>query len=308
MTTALAHRYGSPPRWAREVALFALALVVYQASRALVIGDAATALANSGRVVGAERALGLFQEASLQGAVLGDRWAVEALNRFYLIGHWTVTPLFFVWLYRRRRRAYRLLRNGFLAGNGIALSVFVAFPVAPPRLTPDLGLVDTLHAVSGVDLHGGMLSGWFNPYAAVPSMHFGYAALIGAGLLVLGRSAAARVAGLAYPALVFVAITATANHYVLDALAGAAVMGLGVLAAALWARRVRPAPATPGTSHRARGSRRRRAGGCAPRGAAPRRAAATGPRSPRARAPRRRPPARSATGCRRRPRAAPTRA
>ena len=82
------------------------------------------------------------------------------------------------------------LRNGFLAANAIALVVFVAFPVAPPRLAGADGLVDTLRQASGVDLHGGPLSGLFNPYAAVPSMHFGYALLVGVAVAALAREPA----------------------------------------------------------------------------------------------------------------------
>jgi len=123
------------------------------------------------------------------------------------------------------------VRNGFLAANGIALAAFVTFPVAPPRLAGADGLVDTLRGTSGVDLHGGMLSGWFNPYAAVPSMHFGYALLIGVTVAVLARNRVVRVVAPLYPALVFLTIVATATHFVIDAMAGGAVTGLGIAAA-----------------------------------------------------------------------------
>ena len=174
--------------------------------------------------------------------------------------HWIVTPLFFVWLYRRRRHAYAYVRNAFLAANAVALVVFMLFPVAPPRLAGTReGLVDTLHAVSGVDLHGGMLSGWFNPNAAVPSMHFGYAFLIGVVGVALVRNPVARIALAAYPAIVLLTIVGTANHYVLDAAAGGAVMLLG-----LGGRRGVAGAGGPGASAQhvpqpeARGARRRR--------------------------------------------------
>ena len=80
--------------------------------------------------------------------------------------------------------------------------------------------MDTLHKISDIDLHGGVLSGWFNPHAAVPSMHFGYALMIGMVGFVLLRSWPLRLIALAYPVLVFITITGTGNHYVLDAVAG----------------------------------------------------------------------------------------
>jgi len=125
--------------------------------------------------------------------------------------------------------------------------------VAPPRLAGTReGLVDTLHAVSGVDLHGGMLSGWFNPNAAVPSMHFGYAFLIGVVGVALVRNPVARIALAAYPAVVLLTIVGTANHYVLDAAAGGAVMLLGLGAAAAWpalAARARQRSTSPSPRH-----------------------------------------------------------
>jgi hypothetical protein len=240
-----------PTGWPREVMIFALALVAYQASRAVVIGDAETAMRNTAAIVDAERATGMFWEPAIQAWANGVDGLIPALNQFYLFAHLPVTAAFFVWLWRRRRPAYRLLRDGFLAANAIALTVFVVVPVAPPRLAGIDGLDDTLRTVSGVDLHGGALSGWFNPYAAVPSMHFGYAVLVGAGVAALAGRRWLRLIAPAYPALVFLTIVATANHFVLDAVAGGLVMAVGVGgAAAVHARRA--------TTRRDRGVRSRR--------------------------------------------------
>lgn len=232
--------------WTFEVALFAAALIVYQVSRALVIGDTSTAFKNAWGIVSWERSSGLFVETHIQEWVLNHVDLTTALNQFYIYAHWVVTPVFFVWLYRRRRRVYPFVRNAFFAANAIALAVYVAYPVAPPRYLIGAGLVDTLKQVSDIDLHGGTLSGLFNPYAAVPSMHFGYAFMIGIAGFVLLRSWPLRIAALLYPALVFLTITATANHYVIDSVAGGAVIGIGFAAVggtmAVRARR-RPAAA-----------------------------------------------------------------
>jgi len=125
MLRALAHH--RPPRsaWAGEIALFALALVVYQASRALVVGSPGTAFQNAKSLIGFEKGSGLFVETSIQERVLDHVRLVEGLNLFYLSAHWIVTPLFFVWLYRRRRDVYPLVRNAFLIANGIAIVVFI---------------------------------------------------------------------------------------------------------------------------------------------------------------------------------------
>jgi PAP2 superfamily len=215
----------------REVGIFLVALVMYQLSRALVLGDPSTAFENAAGVINLEKSAGLFVELNIQQWLLNHIPLTEALNYFYLYGHWIITPIFFVWLYRSQRRIYPYVRNAFLIANGIALAIFMVFPVAPPRLVSGDGFVDTLGGLSDIDLHGGALSGWFNPHAAVPSMHFGYAFMIGVVVALLVRSWPVRILALSYPALVFLTITGTANHYVVDSLAGGLVIATGFVAA-----------------------------------------------------------------------------
>jgi hypothetical protein len=219
--------------WITEIAIFALALLIYQASRALVIGDSDTALDNAANVVAFEKNFGLFFELNVQALLLENIHLTATLNYLYLSAHLPVTAAFFVWLYKRRPGIYPYVRNAFLAANAIALTIFMLYPVAPPRMLPGNGFVDTLQNVSNVDLHGGLLSDWFNPYAAVPSMHMGYALMIGAVGALLVRNWLLRVAFLLYPVAIFVIIVGTANHYVVDALAGMAVVMAGFVLIAL---------------------------------------------------------------------------
>lgn len=220
----------------REIGIFLAALLVYQGSRGLVIGDTSTAFDNAAGVVEWEKSYGLFFELHIQEWALGNLELVEALNYFYLSAHWIVTTGFFVWLWFQRRSVYPYVRNAFLAANAIALTIFMVYPVAPPRLLTGTGFVDTLNRVSDVDLHGGVLSGWFNPYAAVPSMHFGYSIMIALVAMWLIRAWPLRFLALAYPAVVFVTIVGTGNHFVIDAVAGTAVVAAGFAVIALWMR------------------------------------------------------------------------
>lgn len=221
--------------WTFEVAIFAVAMLVYQGSRALVIGDPSTAFENAAGIINWEKGSGLFVETSIQQWILNHVELAEILNYFYMYAHWTVTPLFFIWLYKRRARVYPYVRNAFLVTNAIALVVYMVYPVAPPRLAGAReGFVDTLDNISDIDLHGGVFSGWFNPHAAVPSMHFGYALMIGMVGLVLMRHWPLRLLAVAYPVAVFITITGTANHYVLDALAGGLVVAIGFIGVWAW--------------------------------------------------------------------------
>jgi PAP2 superfamily len=220
--------------WTFEVALFAVGILVYQVSRALVLGDAPAAFENAFAILNFERSTGLSVETSIQEFALTHVSLAKALNLFYVYGHYTITPIFFIWLYRKRQRWYPFVRNAFFTANAIALTVFMIFPVAPPRYLSSQGFIDTLRSVSDIDLHTGALAGLLNPYAAVPSMHFGYALMIGAVAFVLFRSWPLRILSLVYPAVVFFAITGTANHYVLDAVAGSLVIASAFLLVRGW--------------------------------------------------------------------------
>ncbi|MDO9352265.1 MAG: phosphatase PAP2 family protein, partial [Solirubrobacteraceae bacterium] len=79
-----------------------------------------------------------------------------------------------------------------------------------------------------------------NPYAAVPSMHIGFALMIGLSIASLVKSPKARVFWRTYPAAILFVVVATGNHFWLDAFAGAVVAGLGAIAAGALGR-VRPA-------------------------------------------------------------------
>jgi PAP2 superfamily len=220
--------------WLFEVTLFALALVFYQVSRALVVGEPWRAFRNAWGLIRWEKATGIFVETNIQEFFLDHLRLISILNYFYISAHWIVTTLFFVWLYKSRPRVYPHVRNAFFAANAVALAVFVVFPVAPPRLMPGPGFIDTLQQVSGINLHAGSLASLFNPYAAVPSMHFGYAFMVGVVAAFLVHSWPLKALALTYPAVVFVTITGTANHYVLDSVGGALSILLGFAAVAAW--------------------------------------------------------------------------
>ena len=110
--------------WMREWLIFLVALLAYEGSRALVIGNAAQAVTNATGIINWEKSSGLFVELSIQQILLNHLDITKALNEFYMLAHWIVTPLFFVWLYRSRRTLYPYIRNAFLAANGIALIIY----------------------------------------------------------------------------------------------------------------------------------------------------------------------------------------
>jgi PAP2 superfamily len=218
-----------------QVLLFALTYVLYGASRWLVTGDEATALEHASWIVELEQSLGIAVEASVQRALDGTI-LLWLLNHAYLAAQVVVTPAALVWLYMRDRRSYRGLRDTLIATWLLALPVFWLFPVAPPRLT-DLGIADTITQQTGLALDSKLTTSFYNPIAAVPSLHCGFAAAISIAVASSARRQSTRVLALAWAPTIFVAVVATGNHFVVDIVAGEAITALGWGAARLAAAR-----------------------------------------------------------------------
>jgi hypothetical protein len=148
--------------------------------------------------------------------------------------------VFLVWLHRRHREHFPLVRNTLVGATGIALAIYLLYPVAPPRLA-GLGFVDTVTHSAKVNLSSDALGSLYNPFAAVPSLHFGYALLVGIAVARIARGRVAQVIGWSYPAVMLLVIVATGNHFFLDAAAGALSIGTGFLAASWVDSRAKPA-------------------------------------------------------------------
>jgi hypothetical protein len=217
-----------------QVAVVLTAVFGYLGARLLIEPNWDAAFANARKIVELEQVFHLGWEDDLQRFFLTSvPGAVKAMNAFYFLGHFVLTGVFFVWLYRRDRNGFRAFRDGFIAATLFSIVIHWQFPTAPPRLLADHGFVDTLRLMSGIDIGSPQTSALSNPVAAVPSLHAGYALGVGAGLLRFGRSHWARIAGFVYPLSVLLTIIVTGNHFVLDAVAGLAVMVAGFLAASL---------------------------------------------------------------------------
>jgi membrane-associated phospholipid phosphatase len=225
-----------------QVALVFGAALAYFLVRDLTQGAIAAAEDNAERVLGAERALHIAWEGPIQGWIIDHDRLVDLANWIYIYGHWPVIGITLVILFLRVPAEYRILRNAMFISGAIGLVVFAVFPVAPPRL----GILDLADTVTERSSSYRTLQppGLINKYAAMPSLHFGWNLLVG---IVIWRATSRRwlrVAAVVLPALMAVAVVATANHYVLDVLAGAAVALIG-LAAALALRRAREGAAVP---------------------------------------------------------------
>ena len=219
----------------RQMALVLGAFGMYELARLATQPDWPVAIANARKIMRLEEVLSLAWEARLQDAFLAVPDVVRAMNLFYFVAHFVVTGLFVLWLYRRSRADFRVFRDGFLVATALSMLVHWGFPTAPPRIA-HADVLDTLNLFSGIDIGSQSTSALTNPVAAVPSLHAGYALGVGVGLFRFARLPLVRAFGLVYPALVVLTIIVTGNHFVLDALAGIAVLAAGFLLAGVLRR------------------------------------------------------------------------
>lgn len=218
---------GRRPRAWVELAVIALMFGAYKLGRLVAAEHVGEAFNNAYVIWDLERILRLPDELSLQGLMLRSTAAVKSANVYYAAVHFPATAAFLLWLYLRRPADYLWLRRTLALLTAAGLLVHLAIPVAPPRMLGRLGFVDT------ADIYGPAVYGPPGPdslaaqYAAMPSLHVGWAILVAIGVLATTRSRW-RWLILAHPVITALVVAATANHFWLDGLVAA-----GLLAASL---------------------------------------------------------------------------
>jgi hypothetical protein len=224
-----------PGRWRavpRELAFVLAGIGVYFGVRGVTASDADTAQQNAAWLVEFERDLGFYVEPRLQDLIDNSGAVMTVMNWVYIWGHWPVITAVLLWLFLRHPPGYREVRNTMLLSGGIGLVVFVLYPVAPPRLA-ELGLVDTVTEYSTA-YRVLQPPAFVNQYAAMPSLHVGWDLLMGIAMVTWSSHVAVRIIGVVLPTLMAISVVLTANHYLIDAVAGVALV-----LACLWVVRSR---------------------------------------------------------------------
>ncbi len=193
-----------------------------------------------------ERAAHLPNEAALQRLFLPHPLVIQFFNLYYDGLHFPVLIGCMIWLFAWHRDSYRRWRTTVVAFTGACLLVQL-IPVAPPRMLPAAGMVDT-----GVLYHQSVYSAaaGFNAdqLSAMPSVHIGWAILVAVAVIGTARSNWRWLAVL-YPVLTTLAVVVTANHFWLDGIVAAVILAL-VLAVQGLARRSRAAHPLPALRRR----------------------------------------------------------
>ncbi|HEY9337791.1 MAG TPA: phosphatase PAP2 family protein [Kribbella sp.] len=204
----------------REIGLLAVLFGVYNLGRFLSAEHAGSAFRHAHELIGWEARLGLPSEASIQHHALAIDGLARVANVFYASVHFPLTAAVLLWLMIRRPAAYGKARWALASLTGLALIGHMFFPLAPPRMMP--GWVDT-GVLLGQSVYGPSTdSGVANQFAAMPSLHVGWAFLVAVVLIRATRSRW-RWLWIAHPVLTFTVVVVTANHYWLDGLVAIAL-------------------------------------------------------------------------------------
>lgn len=225
------------PRPLPEILLVLGLFLAYKLGRAVADGHVARAIGNARHVWHLERWLHLPDEVLVQHVLMSSTGLIHAANIYYAVVHFPASIAFLLWLYVARPAHYVWIRRLMAAATGLALVVHMVFPLAPPRMLAGDGMIDT-GAVFGPSVYGPPSTDTLsNQYAAMPSLHVGWALIVAIGMLYATTSRW-RWLWLAYPATTFTVVLGTANHYWLD---GVVATGM-VLALLPLVRRWTPVP------------------------------------------------------------------
>lgn len=215
-----------------QLALITLLWLAYRAGRMFTADETVHAFDNARELMDFEDLLGLPDETTLQSIFIGRDYLAIPANFYYATAHFTVAVGVLLWLWVYRPEHYRLTRNLMVALTGTALVVHVLMPLAPPRMLTDYGFVD-LAASYGQSVYGPPeTDNLSNQFAAMPSLHVGWALLLAVAIVAATRTRW-RWLALAHPVLTTLIVVGTGNHYWLDAIVAVTLLAIAALALTL---------------------------------------------------------------------------
>ena len=224
----------------RQIGLLVAVDLAYETVRGMAEGQKAVAFANGQQIIDIERSTHTFFEPGWQAFFTQFQWLIDFANQIYMNSQFAVVVAFFFWLYFFRNDAYYFVRNMFMVAMGLALLGYAFYPTAPPRFFGAYGFVDTINDFSSVNHDSGLAKAFINPYAAVPSMHCAFAAMVGISAARLVKSRPVKVFWACWPLLVAWVVIVTGNHYWLDVALGWGVAAVSALVASRLLARARP--------------------------------------------------------------------
>jgi len=249
---------GGPPavapepryRWLWEAILILTGYALYEMVRSKVAGNPIAAYHHGLQIVHAERLLHIYWERPIQHAFIGDVRFLQFWDIYYGTVHFVMPVIALAWLFHACPPRYRRWRNALVWLTLISIAGFALYPLMPPRLMPaSYAFVDTAARFGGLGvLDKGSMKDVENLYAAMPSLHLAWSTWSALALFGAVRRPWVKALVLLDPLLTTFAVVVTANHWILDCVAGLLVLGLGhalargIDAGAAWVRRPRRLP------------------------------------------------------------------
>jgi PAP2 superfamily len=219
----------APAVWWRELLIISIGYGLYTLIQHHLNVSPFPALRNATDIFSFERHLGIAVERPLNHDLVAHPALASTANFYYVVMHEVVTPAVIFWVFRWRRAAYPQARFLLAVPTLIGFTLYYVVPVAPPRLLPATGMIDTMaHFVSPGSYSAGPISYTAAQFAAFPSLHFAWALWCAAMVCWLVRRWYVRVVAACYPFCTALVVLATANHYVVDLVGGLTVSALGV--------------------------------------------------------------------------------
>jgi hypothetical protein len=215
----------------RQFLLFGAAYMLYRVARGLADARTVVAFANARKLINIEQALHFFVEPSIQVWASGSNLLMEVATWLYLNAQSTVLIGVLLYLYVVHNRSFYFVRNMLMVAMAIALFGYILFPTAPPRFMPEWGFSDSVADLTGVPATSAPVNALFNPYAAIPSMHVGFALMLGWPLARLARWRIVAAFWYLYPFVIAFVTVATANHFLSDAILGALTAAISAFVA-----------------------------------------------------------------------------
>jgi hypothetical protein len=210
----------------QESALVLALFALWQYAGSFAVMGTGGALGRSRWIWHAERVAHLPSETWVQSWFLPHPILIQFFNLYYDSLHFPVLITCLIWLFVRHRDAYRRWRTTLVVFTGAALAIQLV-PVAPPRMLPGTGLIDTA-VLYHQSVYGTVAGFNADELSAMPSVHVGWAVLVAVAVITTARSRW-RWLILLYPAATTLAVVVTANHFWLDGIVAAAVLGLVLL-------------------------------------------------------------------------------
>jgi PAP2 superfamily len=233
--------------WWREIALIGVLYAAYEFSRGLGDVDVKSALSNGSEILHLERVWHLAPEHVLNQALTHMTVLAVAASYFYSLMHYIVTPAVLIWMYRSHKAQYGFARTALALSTAIGLVGYLVLPTAPPRMVNGSGLSDILADTQNW--------GWWsddgsvpkglgdltNQFAAMPSLHVGWALAVAIALMGATRSRWRRL-WLLHPLITLFVVLVTGNHYWLDAIVATVLLSAVLAVQTGWRPATAPVP------------------------------------------------------------------